>query len=115
MTEAPTAPTTTQVTSVRVEPAGADLHVRAGETLFEAAIRAGWKWPTICQGIMECGVCHVFVEAGADRLTAPTPAERDRLASNPAAAKEPSARLACQIKPHAAGLVVRRRGARPGA
>ena len=40
---------------VRVEPAGVDIPVDDGETLMAAAVRAGYRWPTVCGGQAQCG------------------------------------------------------------
>ena len=53
---------------VRVEPEGIVVEVPPGETTFEAAIRQGISWPTICEGMGSCRSCFMSVLAGADQL-----------------------------------------------
>jgi 2Fe-2S ferredoxin len=61
---------------VRVEPWGIDLEVVEGETLFDAAFRQGWRWPTNCYGQLRCTVCHMKVLEGSEHLSEDTPGER---------------------------------------
>ena len=35
---------------IRVEPSGIEINANPDETIMEAAIRAGYKWPTVCGG-----------------------------------------------------------------
>ncbi|GAA5150014.1 hypothetical protein GCM10023321_14790 [Pseudonocardia eucalypti] len=95
---------------VRVLPADITFDVREGETVFRAAIRHGLRWPTICGGDGECGVCHIVVEDGADVLVERSAAESARLALG-VEAGEPSARLACRTQVQGSATV-RRRGVR---
>jgi ferredoxin, 2Fe-2S len=98
---------------VRVEPSGIEIDVADGETLMAAARRAGYRWPTVCGGLAQCGVCVVDVEAG--RPAPPEDLEAQRLATLPERQMRPDAewRLACQLRVGGAGLVVRKRGVRP--
>lgn len=87
---------------VSVEPAGVVVEVREGETLFDAAYREGYDWPTVCAGQGTCSRCHVRVLEGADRLTpvaAPEPEQRviKRVAQRNYDNKTDGIRLACQI------------------
>jgi ferredoxin len=85
----------------------ADGSVRArvpageGETLLDAATRAGQSIRTSCRGSLICGQCVVVVEEGLESLPAPSADEAEMLESS--APGEPRARLACQLK-HPAGL-----------
>jgi 2Fe-2S ferredoxin len=56
---------------VSVQPLGADIEVRAGETLYEAATRLGYNWPTRCFGQAQCTLCALRIEAGGDNVLAP--------------------------------------------
>jgi ferredoxin len=103
------------VVTVRVEPAGIELDVVPGETVMGAAVRSGYRWPTVCGGLAECGVCVLrVVESGG--LPEPEPVEVARLATVPERRLEPEAewRLACQLRVGSPGLVVRKRGVRRG-
>lgn len=97
---------------MRVLPVDQTLTVGEGETVLHAAQRNGWRWPTVCQGDCECGVCFMVVEEGAEHLTAKGEAETDRLRWG-IGAKDPRSRLACQVRLHGEPVRVFRRGARP--
>src|SRR5262245_570472 len=86
--------------TVRVEPVGIEIGVARGETLFDAAWRAGYRWPTICFGQAQCTACHVTVLAGAEHASPVGPTEAvvlpfiaRRLRRDPA-----GLRLACQLR-----------------
>jgi ferredoxin len=103
-------------TRVRVEPSGIELAVADGETVMAAADRAGYRWPTVCGGLAECGTCTLEVVAGGEALPAPEPLEAARLAVIPDARLWPERtwRLACQLRLPGGGgepeLVVRKKG-----
>jgi len=91
------------VSTVRVSPGDITFEVEAGETVFDAALRAGWGWPTTCYGQAQCTRCHMKVVAGDSLLAEPDAPERaiiERLARI-AYRKEPDVvlRLACQVRP----------------
>ena len=98
---------------VRVEPAGIELDVHEGEPIMAAASRLGYRWPTVCGGHAECGVCALEVLAAGEQLPAPSSLEAARLATLPERRLYPEAefRLACQMRA-VTGLVVRKRGVR---
>jgi 2Fe-2S ferredoxin len=79
-----------------------------------AAIGQGYRWPNVCGGKAECGVCHVLVLSGDP----PPPEERETTAilayRGRAAAADPRVRLGCQLRV-VADLVVRKVGVRPDA
>jgi ferredoxin len=96
---------------VRVLPADAELLVDEEDDLFWAARRAGWSWPTVCEGSCECGQCYVTVLQGADNLTPISELEAQRISAGMMAGK-PNVRLACQT--FVTGpAVVKRLGAHP--
>lgn len=97
---------------VVVEPAGHILDVPHGETLMQAAERAGYRWPTLCHGDGSCSICFVEVVSGGDGLSPPKPAELETLQfCNVPARCEGPARLACQARV-LGGVVVRKKGVR---
>jgi ferredoxin, 2Fe-2S len=103
--------------TVRVEPAGIELDVLPGETVMAAAVRDGYRWPTVCGGLAECGTCVLAVVAPPPGgLARPGPLEAGRLAAVPERRFAPDEewRLACQLRVGAPGLVVRKRGVRRG-
>jgi ferredoxin len=101
------------VPTVRVTPSDLDIEVADGETLMDAATRAGLRWPTVCHGEAQCQVC--FVKAVTDDLSTPEPDQleaaglavlADRLPFQPG-----TVRLACQFRP-AGDCTVYKRGVR---
>jgi 2Fe-2S ferredoxin len=76
-----------------------------------AARRAGLRWPTVCGGQAECGVCVLEVIDAPDVLAPPAEDEAVRLAGLPEARRHPERvfRLACRLLA-VDGLVVRKRG-----
>lgn len=95
---------------IRVLPGDVEFQVGDGETVFAAAARHGIRWPTICQGNAECGICVMLVEQGEHQLSMKSSVETDRLALG-ANADDPRARLACRTC-LSGDVVVRRRGVR---
>ena len=96
---------------VRVLPSQVVLEVHDGETVFQAAARLDVRWPSICHGDCECGVCFMVVQCGAEYLSDKSKIEADRLALG-LKANDPAARLACRTKVDGDATVVRR-GVRP--
>jgi 2Fe-2S ferredoxin len=80
-----------------IQPLGRTITARPGESLMQAAARAGLRWPTICGGIARCGVCHVSILSAAVALPATTEAERRGLRLAPSRPQGPEVRLACQL------------------
>lgn len=94
---------------------GFDLPVPPGSSLMAAGIAAGIRWPSLCGGTAQCGVCAVEVLESAAALAEPSVAERQmlgRLAARPR--QGGTMRLACQWCP-AAGARVLKPGVRPPA
>jgi uncharacterized 2Fe-2S/4Fe-4S cluster protein (DUF4445 family) len=75
---------------VKFEPQGKIVHVLAGTTLLEAAVRAGLLLDSPCGGRGTCGKCRVRV---VDASGEATPAERAKLTAGEIAQ---GMRLACQ-------------------
>ncbi|MBN2005576.1 MAG: DUF4445 domain-containing protein [Anaerolineae bacterium] len=80
--------------SVDLEPVGRRIEIRPGETVLDAARKAGVEMVAVCGGAGSCGKCRVRLVAG--RLSEPAPVElrvfgADELASG--------YRLACQARP----------------
>jgi 2Fe-2S ferredoxin len=96
---------------VTVMPSGAHLEVDEEDDLFWAARRAGWNWPTVCEGSCECGQCFVKILEGEDNLSPMGDPERKTLDAGMMAGK-PGVRLACQTFVNGP-VVVKRLGARP--
>lgn len=99
--------------TVRIEPLGVDVVVRAGQTVMEAARAAGFRWPTVCRGQGDCLVCRMEILDG--------PAEDPPLTGREQEALEtgrlgrfggPPVRLACQLCP-VSDMTVRKAGVRP--
>lgn len=95
---------------VRVEPAGIELEVRCDETVFAAAQRSGYWWPTVCGGHGQCTVCVVRLMDGHGHVVPGLTDERDRLLDS--GRDFPDARLACQLLIDGP-VTVLKRGVRP--
>lgn len=95
---------------IRVTPSDVSFDVQEGETVYAAAVRKGIRWPSICHGDAECGICYMVVTEGAENLSEKSTQEADRLALG-LKAKEPRARLACRTR-LTGEVVVERRGVR---
>ena len=96
---------------LRIEPKGLEVTAEPGDTVMVAAERAGLRWPTICGGQAECGVCVLEVLDAQAPLTEPGGDEAVRLADLPERRRHPDRvhRLACRLVV-VDGLVVRKRG-----
>ena len=99
---------------VHVMPADIVLEVESGESVFEAAARSGYTWPTTCGGLGDCGNCISNITAGVESCLPPGDLERETLGRvRPGRhASDPSFRLACQLR--VSGPVsITKRGVRP--
>jgi len=99
--------------TVTVEPASVVIEVPSGLPLMQAAQAVGIRWPNVCKGQAQCGVCAVEVLEGD--LTSCPPNTREaqmleRLTQRPRHGGV--MRLACQIMP-ACDLTVHKLGVRP--
>jgi ferredoxin, 2Fe-2S len=81
---------------VRLLPLDIDIEVLEGETLMAAARRIALRWPSVCNGQGNCTACYVKIEEGMDNAGAAHQQERERL--HFAGRRDPSLRLACQLK-----------------
>lgn len=81
---------------------------------MHAATRLGYRWPTVCGGQADCGVCVLEVIDAPVPLPSPSGIEQARLDVLPETRRYPERhyRLACQLRPPAVAdpLVVRKRG-----
>ncbi len=100
---------------VRVEPAGIDLQVGVGETVFAAALRTDLTWPTICYGQARCTACALRVIDGHQNLVPPDSVEQGvlrQLASRRGRRSSRDTRLACRLTV-TGDVTVEKRGVRP--
>lgn len=98
---------------VLVQPSGVSFDVRPDETVFQAAARAGLRWPTVCGGNGSCGTCVSTVLEGAEHCSAVGPLEQevfDTVLHQPLRDR----RLVCQLRV-TGPVTVLRRGVRPTA
>jgi len=105
------------MSELKVEPAGYRIDVRQGESLIEAAWRAGYWWPTLCYGAGQCTACGCEVIEGLDRLSARTEQEERmlRAAARSRRRVDPHRlRLACQVT-ITGDVTVRKPGVHPDA
>lgn len=64
---------------VRVEPASLIFDVGHGESLLDAATRAGIRWPTVCHGAGICTTCHCVIRSGHEHVSVQSEQERAAL------------------------------------
>jgi ferredoxin, 2Fe-2S len=81
---------------VRVMPLDIEIDVLTNETLMAAARRMALRWPSVCNGQGNCTACYVKIEDGIDNASPVHQQERERL--DFAGRRDPSFRLACQLK-----------------
>lgn len=99
---------------VRVEPAGVEFEVQAGESVAEAAWRLGYSWPTRCWGQAECMVCFTKVIGGEMQTEAPEDEELHQMRTLlPRQSWSSLTRLACRLKVKGPGVILEKRGVRP--
>jgi 2Fe-2S ferredoxin len=100
--------TSEMVHVVRVEPAGIEFVAEHGETVMHAGRRAGIRWPTICEGYANCGLCYVDVSRNEARVSPPDDVETAMLCRMPKGANPAvERRLACQLRVEGDIVVVR--------
>ena len=75
-----------------------EIDVPAGETILQAAKRAGAPEGDRCGGVCACSTCHVYVTKGFATLSEIEDEEFDIL--DKAFDVRPSSRLGCQAKVH---------------
>ncbi|EIV92357.1 2Fe-2S iron-sulfur cluster-binding protein [Frankia sp. QA3] len=100
---------------VRVEPAGIDIAVAAGESVFAAALRSDLTWPTICYGQARCTACVLRVVDGHQNLGPLESVERGvlrQLASRRGRRPSRDTRLACRLTV-TGDVTVEKKGAQP--
>lgn len=101
------------VSKVRVIPAGIEFDTLPDESIFAAATRLGFRWPTVCGGNGTCRACHLSVIEGADDLSPILKFEQEGLDSLRGVVRDVgTVRLACQAKP-VGDVVVKKLGVRP--
>jgi 2Fe-2S ferredoxin len=93
---------------VEVLPLGVRIRVVDAETVFEAAWRNGYSWPTRCYGQALCTFCCLEVERGAAHALPPEKEEQlviDRIGR--VRASDVPFRLACRMKINGDVVVVK--------
>ena len=96
---------------VLVEPAGIRLVPEPGETVFAAARRCGYRWPTVCGGLGTCRTCVMVVESGRENCAPIGDLEAEGLDALKES-KNGVHRLACQTAV-TGDVVVFKRGVKP--
>lgn len=81
-----------------MEPAGISFDTEPGETVFAAAARHGYKWPTLCGGIGSCRTCVMTVLEGEEACSPIEAWEAEGLEEIGAAGRQVGGpvRMACQ-------------------
>jgi len=100
--------------AVTVQPRGVTVLVSAGQSVYEAAVEQGVRWPTMCEGLGTCHLCFMVVVEGAEHLDPVEPFEAEGLADIVDTVDTVGGgqlRLACQVRPRG-DLVVVKRGVR---
>lgn len=80
--------------AVRLSANGLPTLALVGDTILDAALKAGVGIPHECGGNCACTTCHVIVLAGSENLSPPEEVELDRVST--AEGLTPTSRLACQ-------------------
>jgi ferredoxin len=104
----------TETNPVHVMPVDVVFEVETGESVFGAAARTGYSWPTTCGGLADCGSCISNITEGVENCLPPADLERETLGRvRPGRhAQDPAFRLACQLQ--VSGPVsLTKRGVRP--
>jgi ferredoxin, 2Fe-2S len=103
-----------QTHPVRVLPVDVVFEVGDGESVFAAAGRAGYSWPTTCGGLADCGSCISNITEGIDNCLPPADLEQETLRRvRPGRhSQDPAFRLACQLQV-AGAVTLTKRGVRP--
>lgn len=81
-----------------MEPSGVSFEVEPGETVFVAAARHGYRWPTVCGGLGTCRSCVMTVVEGGQACSAIGPWEAEGLDEIGASSGPALQRLACQTR-----------------
>lgn len=95
---------------VVVAGAGDPVSIRTNHRLLDALALSGTELLMACGGKGLCATCHVFIKAGADRLSPITPREQSSLRM--LSECRPNSRLACQAKVLGDGIEVALPGGR---
>jgi ferredoxin len=90
---------------VTLEPLGRKIEVKTNERVLDAILSQSLPVLMACGGKGLCATCHVWVEAGADKVTPLTEREKRTLA-RVSGANECS-RLSCQARILGEGVVVK--------
>ncbi|EFC86818.1 2Fe-2S iron-sulfur cluster-binding protein [Parafrankia sp. EUN1f] len=97
--------------TVTVRPKNITFSIEPGQSVYDAAVQNGIRWPTSCEGLGTCHLCFMSVIEGADRINAVEPFEADGLAEVVDTSREGTLRLACQVRPEG-DIIVMKRGVR---
>ena len=81
---------------VTVQPLGIELEVAEGQSVMDAAIAAGYGWPTVCDANASCGTCVSIVEAGHENC-GPMPADEEETLTRTLVPLDGQRRLACRL------------------
>ncbi|ORA08140.1 hypothetical protein BST14_24945 [Mycobacterium arosiense ATCC BAA-1401 = DSM 45069] len=99
---------------MRVEPSGIELDAKEGETVMAAALRLGYRWPTLCGGEAACAVCRMEVVSGEVQLGPKDDDEQETLDGATGRPRGEQVRLACQARVYG-DVVVTKKGVKPAA
>ena len=98
--------------TIEILPLGITIEAQQGESIMQAAIRAGYRWPTVCGGQGACHTCYLRIIAGSQDVTPVEACEREGLLElQRVLSNIDQVRLACQARP-TGPVVVEKRGVR---
>lgn len=98
---------------ILIQPSGFEIEARPGETVMEAARRAGYYWPTTCGGNGECTTCACTIVEGAGHVSEMGRFEtKSLLVGRGRTALQQRLRLGCQVRVYG-DVVVHKPGVRP--
>lgn len=97
---------------VEVRPSGLHFEVAADETVFQAAARAGLRWPTVCGGNGTCGTCVSTVIDGDEHCSPVGAHEQETFAVVLRQRDRQGRRLVCQLR-ITGPVTLSKRGVRP--
>ncbi|MEM8641129.1 MAG: 2Fe-2S iron-sulfur cluster-binding protein [Cyanobacteria bacterium P01_G01_bin.54] len=89
---------------VKLQPLDQDIGIKTNDTLLQALLEHDMNILQACGAQGRCATCHIYIQAGLDVLSPPTPQEQLTLGFIDTA--QANSRLACQTRVLDDGVVV---------